>query len=120
MPNRGQAAHQNPGARDRRKGHKSNAELRTRVGHIASRRSSARGWSCRNTSVSSPVLFGGLVNVVVTDVIDDVTVTVQDVNVSVGAALGLAANVCGVGVNVLAQQLRNGDATCAPWQATRL
>jgi hypothetical protein len=61
---------------------------------------------------AQPVVIGGLVNVVVTDVIDDVTVTVQDVNVSVGAALGLAANVCGVGVNVLAQQLRNGDATC--------
>jgi hypothetical protein len=58
------------------------------------------------------VVGGGLVNVQVTDVIDDVTVVVQDINVSVGAALALAANVCGVGVNVLATQLGSGQATC--------
>ncbi len=56
-----------------------------------------------------PVVTGGLVNVTVTDVAD---VVLQDVNVGVGAALGLAANVCGVGVNVLATQLGNGTATC--------
>jgi hypothetical protein len=50
--------------------------------------------------------------VVVTEVIDDVTVVVQDVNVGVAAALGLAANVCDVNVNVLARQLRNGEAFC--------
>ena len=50
------------------------------------------------------VIGGGLVNVVVTDVIDDVTVTVTDVNVGVAAALALAANVCDVNVNILAQQ----------------
>ncbi len=60
---------------------------------------------------AQPVITGGLVNVVVTEVIDDVTVTVRDVNVSVGAALGIAANVCGVGVNVLAEQLP-GPVTC--------
>ena len=60
---------------------------------------------------AQPVITGGLVNVVVTDVIDDVTVTLQDINVSVGAALGIAANVCGVGVNVLAQQLP-GPVSC--------
>ncbi len=64
------------------------------------------------TASAAPVITGGLVNVTVTDVIDDVTVTVQDVNVSVGAALALAANVCDVNVNVLARQLRNGGATC--------
>lgn len=62
---------------------------------------------------AAPVVTGGLVNVTVTDVIDDVTVTIQDVKVGVGAALQLAANVCDVNVNVLAQQLRNGGgATC--------
>jgi hypothetical protein len=62
---------------------------------------------------AQPVITGGLVNVVVTDVIDDVTVIVQDINVGVGAALALAANVCGVGVNVLAQQLSGpGPVTC--------
>ena len=61
---------------------------------------------------AGPVVTGGLVNVTVTDVVDDVTVVVQDINVSVGAALGIAANVCDVSVNVLARQLKNGGATC--------
>jgi peptide deformylase len=61
---------------------------------------------------AQPVVTGGVVNVTVTDVIDDVTVTIQDINVGVGAALGLAANVCDVNVNVLATQLRNEAATC--------
>jgi hypothetical protein len=61
---------------------------------------------------ASPLVTGGLVNVTVTDVIDDVTVVVQDINVSVGAALGVAANVCDVAVNVLARQLGSGGATC--------
>ena len=60
---------------------------------------------------AQPIITGGLVNVVITDVIDDVTVVVQDINVGVGAALGLAANICDVNVNVLAEQLP-GTATC--------
>ena len=55
---------------------------------------------------AQPIITGGLVNVVIGDVeiIEDVTV---------GAALGIAANVCGVGVNVLAQQLSGpGPVTC--------
>ncbi len=63
-------------------------------------------------SAAGPLVTGGLVNVTVTDVIDDITVVVSDVNVGLGVALGLAANVCDVNVNVLAQQLRNGTATC--------
>ena len=55
---------------------------------------------------------GGLVNVQVVDVIDDVTVNVEDVSVPVGVALQIAANVCDVGVNVLAEQLKSGSATC--------
>ncbi len=67
-----------------------------------------------STSAQGPIVIGpgGLVNVQIIDVIDDITVDVEDVAVNVGAALNLAANVCGVGVNVLAQQLRNGSATC--------
>ena len=61
---------------------------------------------------AAPLVTGGLVNVTVTDVIDDVTVVVRDVNVSVGAALGIAANVCDTSVNLLATQLKNGGATC--------
>ena len=58
------------------------------------------------------VIGGGLVNLVITEVIDDVTVTVQDINVAAGVALQVAANVCDVNANVLAEQLRNGGATC--------
>jgi hypothetical protein len=60
---------------------------------------------------AAPLVTGGLVNVTVTDVIDDVTVTVQDVNVGVNAALALAANVCGTTVGVIAQDLASGG-TC--------
>ncbi len=55
---------------------------------------------------AQPVVTGGLVNVTVVDLIDgDV---LSNNNVSVGAALGLAANICGVGVNVLATQIGDG------------
>jgi hypothetical protein len=60
---------------------------------------------------AAPLVTGGLVNVTVTEVIDDVTVTVQDVNVGVNAALALAANVCGTTVGVIAQDLAS-DGTC--------
>jgi hypothetical protein len=59
----------------------------------------------------------GLVNVAVFEVIDDVTVIVQDVNVGVGVAADIAANVCGVAVPVavLAQQVvvGLGEFTCS-------
>ena len=42
------------------------------------------------------------VNVQVTDVIDDVTVTVQDINVAVAAAANIVAQVCGTTVGVAA------------------
>ena len=48
------------------------------------------------------VVGDGLVNVVVTDVIDDVTVVVQDINVAVGVAAQIAANICGVKVGPVA------------------
>src|SRR4051812_14742766 len=52
-----------------------------------------------------PIVTGGLVNVTVADVLNNNTVTVQ---VPVGAALHVAANVCGVAVNVLASQIGSG------------
>jgi hypothetical protein len=58
------------------------------------------------------VIGGGLVNVVVTDVIDDVTVTVQDINVNAGVAVNIAANVCGVAVGIIAEDLADGTAYC--------
>ena len=59
---------------------------------------------------AAPLVTGGLVNVTVTDVVDGGVLSNNDV--SLGAALGVAANVCDVNVNVLARQLRNGGATC--------
>lgn len=61
-------------------------------------------------ATSAPLVTGGLVNITITDI------TIGDVlsnnNVALGAALGIAANVCGVNVNVLARQLQSGDVTC--------
>jgi hypothetical protein len=56
----------------------------------------------------------GLVNVAVFEVIDDVTIVVQDINVGVGVAANIAANVCGVTVPVavLSQQVTAGEFTC--------
>ena len=62
---------------------------------------------------AAPVITGGLVNVTLTevDLLND-SVNNNTVQVGVGAALALAANVCDVNVNVLARQFRNGGATC--------
>lgn len=54
---------------------------------------------------AQPVITGGLVNVTVNDVVD-----VEDVNL--GVALNVAADICDVNVNVLAEQLRNSAPTC--------
>ena len=53
---------------------------------------------------------GGLVNVALFDVIDNVDVTVRDINVNVVVAADIAANVCGVAVPVavLATQVLTG------------
>ena len=53
----------------------------------------------------------GLVNVNISDVIDgDI---IRDVDVNVGVALNIAANVCGVAVGVLSSQLgQTGVAEC--------
>ena len=59
---------------------------------------------------------GGLVVVNVQDVIDDIAVdlnlNVSQIPVTVQAPIGVAANVCDVAVNVLAEQARGGGATC--------
>jgi hypothetical protein len=59
---------------------------------------------------AQPVVTGGLVNVTIVDVIDDITVTIEDINVA--AAVAIAANVCDTNVNLLARQFRAGDTTC--------
>ena len=66
-----------------------------------------------STAAQPPVVIGGsLVNVQIVDVIDNVVVNVEDINVNVGVALNLAANICDVSVNVLADQLKTGSASC--------
>ncbi len=62
---------------------------------------------------AAPLVTGGLVNVTITDVLNGNVINIPvAVPVTLGAALGIAANVCDVNVNVLAQQLRSGGATC--------
>jgi|RhiMetdeSRZDD1v2_1073273.scaffolds.fasta_scaffold525682_1 hypothetical protein len=56
---------------------------------------------------AQPIVTGGLVNVTIVDVLNNNTVTVP-----VAVGLNLAANVCDVNVNVLAQQFHTGTATC--------
>jgi hypothetical protein len=59
---------------------------------------------------AAPVITGGLVNVTVTDVANNV---LQNANVGVGVAAGIAANVCGVNVGGVLGALRTtGDYTC--------
>jgi hypothetical protein len=60
-------------------------------------------------AAAQPIITGGLVNITIVDSLNNL-ITVQDVNL--GVALNLAANVCGVNVNVLAVQLQDGTATC--------
>ena len=67
-------------------------------------------------ATAAPLITGGLVNVTVTDVIDDVTVVVRDVNVTVPVAANIIANVCGttIPVAVLATQViaQDQEITC--------
>lgn len=56
-------------------------------------------------ATAQPIVTGGLVDITINDVLSH-----NDVNVA--AALNIAANICGVNVNVLAQQIGTGDATC--------
>jgi hypothetical protein len=60
---------------------------------------------------------GGLVNVSLGDVVlqeiaKDINVDVSQIPVTVQVPVGIAANVCGVAANVLAQQKNAGDAAC--------
>ena len=54
-----------------------------------------------------PVVTGGLVNVTVTDLLNNDTILSQN-NVGVGVAAQVAANVCGVSVGVLASAIGHG------------
>lgn len=70
------------------------------------------------SSAQSPVVIGGgLVNVQIgtIEIIDDVEVrnVLNDLTVSIGVAANIAADVCGIAVGVLAQDLARGsDVDC--------
>jgi ABC-type sugar transport system substrate-binding protein len=57
------------------------------------------------SSAASAQVTGGLVNVTITNVLNNNKVAVQ-------IPITAAANVCGVNVTVLAQQLTSGPVTC--------
>ena len=63
------------------------------------------------TSYAQPnvVVGGGLVNVQVTDVIDDIEIEDINVFVPIGVAANIVANVCGLSVGVLAEDLARGS-----------
>lgn len=69
-----------------------------------------------STEAQGPIVIGngGLVNVQIgtIDVIDNVEVVVRDIDVNVNAAVQIAANVCGVAVGVIADDLVDGSAYC--------
>ena len=72
----------------------------------------AGGVATATPAQAAPLVTGGLVNVTVTDVLNDNTVDVlNDVDVAIPVALDLAAQVCGTTVGVLAQDLA-ADGTC--------
>ncbi len=64
------------------------------------------------TTSAQPLVTGGLVNVTFDEIDVGGILNENTVQVSLGAALAIAANVCDVNVNVLARQLRDGGATC--------
>jgi hypothetical protein len=64
------------------------------------------------SEAQGPIVTGGLVNVTIVDAVDVTNNQILN-NISITAALALAANVCGVAVNVLAADLKqDGKATC--------
>jgi hypothetical protein len=65
----------------------------------------AAGMAVPASAGASPVVTGGLVNITVTTVLNTNQVNVQ-------VPIGVAANVCGVAANVLAQQTTTGPVAC--------
>lgn len=67
-------------------------------------------------NVNPSVNAGNLVNVnisnVANDLAENLSVDVSQIPVTVQVPVGIAANVCGVDANVLAQQKKDGDAAC--------
>lgn len=88
------------------------------LARIAAAATLAAGGAALSVAPASaqPLVTGGLVNVTVTNVANNNEILNQN-NISVGAALQIAANVCDV--NVLAVQLGGDSATCTNEQGTQ-
>ena len=67
------------------------------------------------TTEAQPIAVGNLVNIQIVRLIDDVTVTVQDINVGVAAAANIAAALCDtVDAALLGGVIANGGSyTCS-------
>lgn len=59
-------------------------------------------------ALAQPVVTGGLVNVTVTNLLTNATILSYN-NVGIGVAANVAANVCGVAVNVISTELASGQ-----------
>ena len=72
---------------------------------------------------TAQLVGGGLVVVNVSNVANNLAqnlkVNVSQIPVTVQVPVGVAAAVCGVDANVLAQQRKNGDATCTAQNSSR-
>jgi hypothetical protein len=75
--------------------------------------SAALAFAAPSTSeAQGPVVTGGLVNVTIVDAVDVTNVRIIR-DITVAAAVQLAANICGVAVNVIAIDFQqDGKATC--------
>ena len=85
-----------------------------RAGLVAGALSVGLASTASTASAQQPpvVIGGGVVNVQIIDVIDDVEVVVQDINVNVNPAVRIAANLCGLAVGVIAEDLQDGHVEC--------
>ena len=72
----------------------------------------AVGATAPAASAQGPVITGGLVNITITNFLNNNTVTFDRV-VNVAAAVNIAANVCDLDVNIIAADFSDdGNATC--------
>ena len=66
----------------------------------------------QNNSKSEGLVNVSLGDVVVQEIAENINVEATQIPVIVQVPVGVAANVCGVDANVLAQQKKAGDAAC--------
>lgn len=80
--------------------------------------SAALAFAAPQSAEAQPVVTGGLVNVTIVDAVDANNNQILN-NLTVAAAVQIAANVCGIAVNVLTQDLaQDGRAVCTTGDQT--